>query len=200
MGEDESKLVFSGFREDAREAISGKVLKFIHVQIKGSSLVFRKIGATHGGHLELGDADQSQELGVEITNLSFGEIDQQDFSFVHGISEIKRRFWLADGISHDAVRDKGTEFRAEIGNHFLAFPFSGLGVLVFPEGLYDGIFYLRNFVFHKFLIDEDSRHIDQRGTFVFVFHEGETGIAEVVLDTRSEDFVSEKLDEDLGGL
>ena len=64
-----------------------------------------------------------------------------------------------------------------------------------PEGPDDHVLALAHLVALEFVVHEETRDIDERRAFLLVVHERQTTVAEVVLDARTEYFVSEELQE-----
>ncbi len=69
-----------------------------------------------------------------------------------------------------------------------------------PEGSHHRVLYFRHFVAHEFFIHENAGHINKRGSFIRVFHKGQTRITKIVLNSRSENFITEYFNEDFRSL
>ncbi len=170
VGHDEVEAIFSRFGEDRGERVGGEVLELIDIKEEVAALVFGDVGAAHRGHLDFGDDDETEKLGVQIPYRTFGKAHEEDFSLIHYFAEVEGGVFLADGVTHDRIRNEGAEFGAEVWDHFLAFTVAGIGVFVLPEGFDDGVFDFFDFVFEEGVVGKDSRYIDEGRAFFLVFH------------------------------
>src|SRR3989344_2384915 len=194
---DETELVLPSLTEDCRKRVRHEVLEFVDVQIKPATLILRHIRARQRSHVHFIDEYETEKLCVHVADFSFAEVHEKDLSFVHDLTNVERALRLSDDVAHRRIRHERTELGREIRNHFFLLARAGLRDFMFPEAADDDVLAFANFVSLKLAIDEEPGHVDQGRSSLFVIHEGEAAVTEVVLDARAEDLVAEQLDEDL---
>ena len=65
-------------------------------------------------HEKLADNNQTEQVRIDVSQPTFGKIDQKDFFIVHYFSEIKRRFLLGDYGSHNVVAQEIVKLTGDI--------------------------------------------------------------------------------------
>ena len=116
---------------------------------------------------------------------------------IHDARDIKCTFCLTDNIAHESIRDELPEFRCKVGDDLPLLTFPHLGIGIVPPGFHDRILERRAALSLEVVIGEEAYEVSDR-TSLWVVHEGETSIAEIILNTRTEYLVSEELDHDIG--
>lgn len=71
IGEDKVEAVFAGFAEDTFETLGGEVLELVDEETEVGAIIFRGVGATHGGGLKFHDEDHAEEFAVEFAHFAF---------------------------------------------------------------------------------------------------------------------------------
>ena len=122
---DKSETVFAGFGQNCGKSVGGEILELIDIEIEILALFLGHILAAHGRHVDLVDENKAEELGVQITDFAFRQIDEEDFLVIHDFTDVEGAFGLADDIADSGVRDERAEFRAEVRDHFLFFAVAG---------------------------------------------------------------------------
>ncbi len=200
MRHDEAELVLTGFREDRREGVRDEVLELVDVEVEAFAIFLRNVGTRHRGHVHFVDEDESEQLSIHVTDLSFTQVHEKDLALIHDLTDVEGRLRLTDDVAHRGIRDEGAELRGEVRDHLFFFTSTRLRDFILPEAPHDDVLALAHLVPLELIIDEESWDIDECRTFLFIIHERETSITEVMLNTWTEDFVSEELDEDFHGV
>lgn len=115
---------------------------------------------------------------------------------IHDISDIERTLRLSDDITHHGISDKLPEFRCEIWDDFSFFSLTHLSIRIIPPGFYDRIFESSASLSLKVIIGKESDNI-RDGSSLWIVHECETAIAEIVLDTWAEYLTSKEFYHDI---
>ena len=89
------------------------------------------------------------------------------------------------------------EFCRKVGDNLSLLTFPHLRIGIIPPRLHDGILEGRTALSLEVVIREETYEVCDR-TSLGIIHEGETSIAEIVLNSRAEYFVSEEFDHDIG--
>jgi len=66
VGEGEAEAVFAGFGQDGRKGVGAETLEFVNEKIKIATVLFRLISSRHGGELELGGQQGTEEVGLVV--------------------------------------------------------------------------------------------------------------------------------------
>ncbi len=175
-------------------------MKLIHIQIKIRPLVLRSINTTHRRHLNSRNDHKTKKLGIQSPQLTFRQINKQDFLLIHTFTNIKSRLSLPNRITHYRIRNKRPEFTREIRNHLLPLTITRIRILMIPERFHNWIRNFGNLIFHKLIIRKHPRHIDKRRPLIFILHKSQARITKIVLDTRPKDFITKNLNKNLGSL
>lgn len=72
--------------------------------------------ATEGSVGEAREDHAAEDIGDVATQLSLGEVDDQDLAVVHDPAEAERFFRLGQGPAHNRMREKGAELVGNRGN------------------------------------------------------------------------------------
>lgn len=116
---------------------------------------------------------------------------------VHDMLDIESGFGLPHDITHERIGDKLPKFRGKIWDDLSFLPFSHLGISIIPPRTYDGILESGASFALEVVIREEADEICD-GSTLWIIEEGETSIAEIVLDTRTKYLISKKFDHDIG--
>ena len=112
---------------------------------------------------------------------------------VHDMLDIESRFGLPNDITHERIGDELPKFRSKIWDNLSFLPFSHLGIGIIPPRTYDGILESGATFALEVVIREEADEI-RDGTTLWIIEESQTTITEVVLDSRSKDFITIHLD------
>ena len=127
VGDGEVEAVFASLGENDGKRVGGEVLELVDVEVEWTAVFYvGDVGAGHGGELDLGDEEGAENAGVVFANETFGEVDDEDFAFVHDFADIKAGFGLADDIANDGVGSEGADLVQNWGD--------GLGDLFVTPG------------------------------------------------------------------
>ena len=176
VGNGEVEAVFASFGEDDGEGVGGEVLELVHVEVEGAAVGdIGDVGAAHRGELDLGDEEGAENGGVVFANQALGEVDDQDFAFVHNLADVKAGFGLADDVTDDGVGGEGADLVEDWGDRLVDLFLVPLAEFVLPE-LEDGdvLAIIKGFLTEIF-IGEHTRDVQQGG--LGAVKQGEQGVA-----------------------
>lgn len=115
---------------------------------------------------------------------------------MHHVIDIKGALYLSDDVAHHRVRDESSEFRCPERYHLALLAISHLRERVIPPGLDDRILDRIHALLLEIIISEKPDEISE-GSSSWIIHERQDPVAEIILDPRSEDLVSEELEHDI---
>ncbi len=101
----EVEPIFAGFSEDAGKGLSGKVLELIDKQVEVATLGLGLSAAGHGGKLELCHEQRAEQVRFVVTDLTFGEVGDEDAALIHHEGDAN----LATHLAHDVADDGGEQ-------------------------------------------------------------------------------------------
>ena len=114
-------MILTSLGHDRGKAVGREILELINVQTKVHPVVFRDVAPAHSGRLELHHKDHAQQLGVQVTSSTLGQVYQQDFLVVHDLTQIEGTLVLTDDITHHLVAQEGTKLTDEPGRDLTRF-------------------------------------------------------------------------------
>jgi hypothetical protein len=191
MCDDESQTIFSRFGENGLDRIGDEVLEFVDVEEKILAFARRHRLALHRGDLDFRHQNQAEQTGIEVSEDSFRQGNQEDFFGIHNIRDVERGFRLTDDIAHQRIGDELPEFRGEIRDNLRFFTVSHLRERIIPPRLDNGVFE-RIAAFHlKMVVRKKTYQIGDRAAGRIV-EEREAPVAKIILQTRSKYLVAEQ--------
>jgi len=109
-------------------------LKLVNIKVEGAAIGdVWDVAARHGGKLDLGNKEGSEDASIIFADKTFAEIYDEDFAFIHNLADIEARFGLADDIADDRVSGEGTDLIEDWGDTFVDLFFVPLSKFVLPE-------------------------------------------------------------------
>ena len=176
VGNGEIEAVFASLGEDDGERVGGEVLEFVHVEVEGTAVGdVGDVGAAHRGELDLGDEEGAENGGVVFANQALGEVDDQDFAFVHNLADVKAGFGLADDVTDDGVGGEGADLVEDWGDRLVDLFLVPLAEFVLPELEYSDVLAIIKGFLTEIFIGEHTRDVQQGG--LGAVKQGEQGVA-----------------------
>ena len=149
--------------------------------------MFRDIGPSHRSRLELHDEDDTKQLRVEITHLTFGEVDEQNLVVIHNLGEVKSALGLANNIAHRIVADEWAKLRDHPANQITSFIRALRGWELFsPKVEHLPIRHVFELSIAELLIHQQLWHINKRSTRR-ISHQQQRTVTEDVLEAWPND-------------
>ena len=183
VSQDQTQAILTRFTENRLEAIGGKVLELINIECEVLALVLGDIGPSHRSRLELHDEDNTKQLRVEITHLTFGEVNKQNLVVIHNLREVKATLGLANDVAHCIVADEWAKLRDHPTNQVTSF----VGALRGRELLRPKVEHLPiELGVAELLIHQQLWHINKR-TARRVSHQQQRTVTEDVLEAWPND-------------
>ena len=140
VGYGKIETILTSFRQNRREGIGSEVLELVHIEIEWSAVLdVRDVGPRHGGKLDFGDEEGSEDAGIVLSKKTFGQVDDEDFAFVHNLADIESRAWLSDDVTNDRVGREGTDFIENRRDGFCLEFLVPAGKLDVPELQHDSV-------------------------------------------------------------
>src|SRR4051794_11729239 len=93
------KSILACLGKDGGEAIGGKILELVDVEVKISALVFGYIGTRYRSQCKARDQQRPDQVGVLFTDLSFGEVGDEDAAGIHERARIEAALFLAEDVA-----------------------------------------------------------------------------------------------------
>ena len=154
------ELVFACLGEDGRDRRSDEVLELIDMEVEGRQVLTERVRAGERRDEKFADDDKPQEVGVEVANAAFGEVDQQDLAVVHQVAKVKSGMLLGYHRTHEIVGRKDVELICYIRSIVLESLFTGrFGSDALPKLLDDRVFARGQFTCPKIGVRKYSRDI-----------------------------------------
>ncbi len=110
---------------------------------------------------------------------------------IHDITNIEGTLCLTDNIAHHGICDELSKFRCEIWDNLSLLTFPHLCIRIVPPCLHDSILQRRATFSLEVLIREEADQIGDSSS-LWIIHKREASIAEIILNTRTEDLISEE--------
>ena len=121
------------------------------------------VGPSHRSRLELHDEDDTKQLRVEITHLTFGEVNKQNLVVIHNFREVKATLSLTNNITHCIVANKWTKLGDHPANQITSFIRALRGWELFgPKVEHLPVRHVFELSITKLLIHQQLWYIDER--------------------------------------
>jgi len=125
--------------------------------------VLRDVGPSHRGRLELHNKDNTKQLRVEITHLTFGEVDEQDLVVIHNLREVEATLGLTNDVTHCIVANKWTKLGDHPADQITSFVGALRGWELFgPKVQHLPVRHVFELGIAELLIHQQLWHIDER--------------------------------------
>ena len=187
VGNNQIEAIFPSLRENRFKTISGEILELVNVETEVLAFALGDILTRHSGLLELHYENHTEKVRIDITEFTFGEVDEEDFFAIHDFTDIKAGFNLTEGVSHDGISEERAPFGSEPGGDFAGVTgflrcreFFGPVVI---NGFIGDVF---EFGFNKFGVGETLRNINKGGASG-VRHQEKSGVPEHMLATGAKE-------------
>ena len=81
----QGQRIVARLRQDAGEAGTGVILELVGVEVEGSALGLRRVGAREGGLGELADQKGAEQMRVALAERALAHVDDEDATLVHDL-------------------------------------------------------------------------------------------------------------------
>ncbi len=183
VGESEGETILAQLGDHVSQRAGGEGVELVDVQEEGSAFRLRDRVTAKGRVGEAGEDHASEYIGDVAAQLSLGEVDDQDLSFVHYLAEAKRFLRLGECPAHDWVRQECAElvgnWRNTVEGGLVVHRWKLLGPEL-PHLLISDT--VDNF-FSKRLVQEQPHDVSQIGPGLF--EKRQQGVAQDVFHSRA---------------